>query len=69
MKIKCLICNNILNSTNSNGLIKCKCGAWYIDNIRNNITRIGGDFSKIVAIKDDGTEEKLFSKSFDKYLK
>lgn len=69
MKIKCLICNDILNSTNSNCLIKCKCGACYIDNIGNNITRIGRDFSKIIAIKDDGTEEKLFSKSFDKYEK
>lgn len=69
MKIKCLICNDVLNSTNSNGLIKCKCGACHIDNIGNNITRIGGDFSKIVAIKDDGIEEKLFSKSFDKYEK
>lgn len=69
MKIKCLICNDILNSTNSNGLIKCKCGACYIDNIGNNITRISEDFNKIVAIKADKAEEKLFSKSFDKYEK
>lgn len=62
MKIKCLICNDILNSTNSDGLIKCKCGACYIDNIGNNITRIGGDYSKIVAIKDDGTRREIIFK-------
>lgn len=62
MKIKCLICNDILDSTTSHGLIECKCGACHIDNIGNNLTRIGGNFTKIVTIKEDGTEEKLFSK-------
>lgn len=69
MKIRCLICNDILVSTTSYSFIECKCGACHIDNIGNNLTRISGDFNKIVAIKDDGTEEKLFSKLFDKYKK
>ena len=66
MKIRCLICNDILDSATSHGFVECKCGACHIDNIGNNLTRIGGDFTKIVTIKDDGTEEKLFSKWFDK---
>lgn len=59
MKIKCLICNDILDSTTYHGIIKCRCGSCHIDNIGNNLTRIGGDFDKIVVIKCDGTEEKL----------
>ena len=62
MKIRCLICNDILDSTNSHSLIECKCGACHIDDIGNNITRIGGDFSKIVAIKDDGTRREIIFK-------
>lgn len=62
MKIRYLICNDILDSATSHGFVECKCGACHIDNIGNNLTRIGRDFTKIVTIKDDGTEEKLFSK-------
>lgn len=59
MKIKCLICNDILDSATSHGFIECKCGDCHIDNIGNNLTRIGGDFYKIVTKKANGTEEKL----------
>lgn len=62
MKIRCLICNDILDSATSHGFVECKCAACHIDNIGNNLTRIGGDFTKIVTIKEDGTEEKLFPK-------
>lgn len=48
MKIRCLICNDILDPATSHGFIECKCGACHIDNIGNNLTRIGGDFNKIV---------------------
>ena len=61
MKIKCLICNDILDSATSRGFLECKCGACHIDNIGNNLTHIGGDFTKIVTLKEDGTEKKLVS--------
>ena len=50
MKIKCLKCNDIIESLSEHDFKKCKCGACFID---------GGNPNDIVIIKDDGTEEKL----------
>lgn len=59
MKIKCLKCNDIINSSSIIGYVSCKCGACHIDNIGNNLTRIGGDFKYIAIISENGTEKKL----------
>ena len=60
MKIGCLICNDILDSATFHGFVECKCGACHIDNIGNNLTRIGRDFTKIITIKDDAQKKNYF---------
>lgn len=62
MKIKCLICGDIIESKNVHDLVSCKCESCYIDG-GNNYSHIGAkDFDKIVEIKDDGSESKLILK-------
>ena len=58
MKIKCLKCNDIIESLSVHDFKKCKCGACFIDG-GDQYTRIGGNPDDIVIIKHDGTEEKL----------
>lgn len=58
MKIKCLICGDIIESKSVHDLVTCKCESCYIDG-GNYYAHIGAkDFSKIVKILDDGTEIK-----------
>ena len=42
MKIKCLKCNDIIESLSEHDFKKCKCGACFIDG-GNQYTRIGGN--------------------------
>lgn len=56
MKIKCLICGDIIESKSVHNLVYCKCEGCHIDG-GNEYLRFGGkDFSKILIIFDDGTE-------------
>lgn len=56
MKIKCLICGDIIESKSVHNLVSCKCESCHIDG-GNEYLRFGGkDFSKILIIFDDGTE-------------
>lgn len=56
MKIKCLICGDIIESKSVHNLVSCKCESCHIDG-DNGYLRFGGkDFSKILIIFDDGTE-------------
>jgi len=55
MKIRCIKCNDIIESKSIHNCISCKCGACSIDG-GDKYTRIGGDLNYIVIIKDDGTE-------------
>ena len=48
MKIKCLYCNDTIESKSTHNLVSCKCNNCYIDG--------GKDFNKILIIFDDGTE-------------
>lgn len=57
MKIKCLKCNDIIESKNLHDCVSCKCGACSIDG-GNQYTRIGGDFEYINCINEDDTAEK-----------
>ncbi len=58
MKIKCLICGDIIESKSVHDLVSCKCKSCYIDG-GSYYAHIGAkDFSKIVKILDDGTEIK-----------
>lgn len=58
MKIKCLKCNDIIESKYEHDFRKCKCGSCFIDG-GTEYTRIGGNFDDIIIIKNDGTEEKI----------
>lgn len=58
MKIKCLKCNNIIQSLSVHDYRKCKCGACSIDG-GSEYTRIGGDPQDIHVVNDDGTEKPL----------
>ena len=56
MKIKCLLCGDIIESKSVHNLVSCKCESCHIDG-GNNYLRFGGkDFDKILIIFDDGTE-------------
>lgn len=58
MKIKCLICGDIIESKSVHDLVTCKCESCYIDG-GSYYAHIGAkDFRKIVKILDDGTEVK-----------
>ena len=58
MKIRCLKCNDIIESLNVHDLKYCKCGACSIDG-GSEYTRIGGDFKLIHWVYDDGREEVI----------
>lgn len=56
MKIKCLICGDIIESKSVHNLVSCKCENCYIDGGNEYLHFGGKDFSKILIIFDDGTE-------------
>ena len=58
MKIRCLKCNDIIESKDLHDCVSCKCRACSIDG-GSQYVRIGGDFEYINCIKEDGTEEPL----------
>lgn len=56
MKIKCLICGDIIESKGVLDLVACKCESCYIDG-GNDYLHFGGEnFDKILIIFDDETE-------------
>ena len=56
MKIKCLICNDIIESKRRHNLVNCKCGNCYVDGGQDYLHFGGKEFSEILIIFDDGTE-------------
>lgn len=56
MKIKCLICGDIIESKSVHNLVSCKCESCYIDGGNEYLHFGGKDFNKILIIFDDGTE-------------
>ena len=56
MKIKCLICGDIIESKSVHNLVSCKCESCYIDGGNEYLHFGGNNFSKILIIFDDGTE-------------
>ena len=51
MKIRCLKCNDIIESLSVHDKKVCKCGACFIDG-GNEYTRVGGDFKYIHWVYD-----------------
>lgn len=68
IKIRCLKCNDIIESLSQHDFKYCKCGACSIDGGKA-YTRIGGDFEYINCIYEDGTERPCIrdSKKWDEY--
>ena len=58
VKIKCLKCNDIIESKHVHDSKKCKCGACFIDG-GDKYTRVGGDLKYIHWVYDDGHEEEI----------
>lgn len=58
MKIRCLKCNDIIESLSVHDYRKCKCGACSIDGGKE-YTRIGGNFKFINIVNENGTEQEL----------
>lgn len=58
MKIRCLKCNDIIESISLHDCRNCRCGACHIDG-GPQYTRIGGDFKYINLVYEDGTEKNL----------
>lgn len=58
MKIKCLKCNDIIESKHAHDFKRCKCGACFIDG-GDKYTRVGGDLKYIHWVYDDGHEEEI----------
>ena len=56
MKIKCLLCDNVVESKHTHNLVTCKCDNCYIDGGENYLHFGGKEFDKILIIFDDGTE-------------
>ena len=61
MKIRCLNCNDIIESKDLHDCVSCKCGACSIDGGKQ-YTRNGEDTNYIKIVYEDGTE-KLLNKS------
>ena len=64
MKIKCLKCNDIIESLSVHDFKYCKSGACSIDG-GNEYTRVGGDFKLIHWVCEDGCEEELIKNNAD----
>lgn len=61
MKIKCLKCNDIIESLSTHDYKECNCKACSIDGGKE-YTRICGDFKYIHLVYDDGHEEEISCK-------
>ena len=58
MKIKCLICGDIIESESVHDLVSCKCESCYIDGGKY-YAHIGAkDFDKVLRIKENSKEIK-----------
>ena len=57
-KIKCLICNDIIEGDRLGHLISCNCGKCYIDETPF-YCRIGGDPEYIATFDENGNEKRM----------
>ena len=67
MKIKCLICGDIIESKSVHNLVSCKCKSCYIDGGQDYLHFGGNDFNKILIVFDDGT--KILASDEERYKK
>lgn len=72
MKIKCLICKDIIESKYTHNLVSCRCENCYIDGGKDYCHFGGKDFNKILLIFDDGIEvlasnQEIYNKKYEKW--
>ena len=72
MKIKCLSCNDIIESKYRHDLSSCKCNNCYTDGGQDYLHFGGNDFTQILIIFDDGTEvlasdEEGYKKKYEEW--
>ena len=72
MRIKCLICGDIIESKQRHNLVNCRCENCYIDGGQDYLHFGGKDFNKILIIFDDGTEiiandEENYNKKYEEW--
>ena len=67
MKIKCLICGDIIESKTTHSLVICKCNNCYIDGGQDYLHFGGNDYDKILIRFEDGTE--ILASDEEKYRK
>ncbi len=67
MKIKCLICGDVIKSKSVHDFVSCQCDSCYIDGGQNYLHFGGKDFSKILIMFDDGT--KILASDEERYKK
>ena len=70
MKIKCLICGDIIESKSVHDLVSCKCESCYVDGGEDYLHFGGKDFDKILIIFNDNTEilasnQKIYKKKYE----
>lgn len=74
MKIKCLNCNETIESKYRHNLVSCKCENCYVDGGQDYLHFRGKDYNKILVIFDDGTEvlardEEKYKKKYEEWEK
>ncbi len=70
MKIKCLLCGDIIESKSVHDLVSCKCESCYIDGGEDYLHFGGKDFDKILIIFNDNTEilasnQEIYKKKYE----
>ena len=70
MKIKCLLCGDIIESKSVHDLVSCKCESCYVDGGEDYLHFGGKDFDKILIIFNDNTEilasnQKIYKKKYE----
>ena len=65
-KVKCLKCNDIIESKHRHDFVWCSCGSCAVDG-GDEYLRIVGDFDTIRIIQEDGTEEDIIKRSGEQH--
>lgn len=54
-KVKCAICNDIIQSKHRHDFVRCGCGAIFVDG-GDDYLRVGGYEENIIILNEDGEE-------------
>lgn len=70
MKIKCLLCGDIIESKSVHDLVSCKCESCYVDGGEDYCHFGGKDFDKILIVFNNNTEilasnQEIYKKKYE----